>query len=122
LGKKRGAGTTATTPYRDDRKDGETQGTGIGGYRTPSRSQPSRRRSAPGLKPDLGASILPSRTYRALADVTMRQGPGNGYPSIQVIARNATVSVIGERSGWLQIRLDNGSSGFVYKKWLAASS
>ena len=72
--------------------------------------------------PEINPSILPSRTYRAIADVTVRQGPGNGYLSIGVIARNTTVSVVGERSGWLQIRLGDGSSGFVYKKWLAASS
>ena len=71
---------------------------------------------------EINPSILPSRMYRALADVTMREGPGNGYSSIGTIARNTTVSVVGERLGWLQIRLDDGSSGFVYKKWLAASS
>ena len=71
---------------------------------------------------EINPRILPSQMYRVLTDVNMRQGPGNDYPSIRVIARNTTVSLVGERSGWLQIRLDDGSSGFVYRRWLAASS
>jgi uncharacterized protein YraI len=58
------------------------------------------------------------RTFRALADVNVRQGPGNNYPRIGGVVRGATVRVVGERQGWLELRLSNGGSGWVYRKWL----
>lgn len=64
----------------------------------------------------------PGKPYRALADVNMRQGPGNDYPRSGSLARGTTVRVLSENKGWLQVRLRNGSTGFVYKKWLEAEN
>ena len=69
--------------------------------------------------PDLAPqSSGPGRPHRALADVNVRQGPGNDFPRVGAVAQGATVMVIGERLGWLQLRLEDGSTGWVYRKWL----
>ena len=59
--------------------------------------------------------------YRVVADVNLRQGPGNDFPRIGALARGTTVAVTAERLGWLQIRLADGGSGWVYKRWLEAT-
>lgn len=56
--------------------------------------------------------------YRSLQDVNIRQGPGNEYPRVGTLPRGATAVVIGERLGWLQLRLAGGGSGYVYRRWL----
>lgn len=58
------------------------------------------------------------KPYRVLADVNLREGPGNEFPRSGSLARGTTVRVVGQNKGWLQIRLKNGGAGFVYKKWL----
>jgi hypothetical protein len=68
------------------------------------------------------AAVDPVRTYRALADIRVRQGPGNRYPSIGALVRDDAVSVVGERNGWLQVRLRDGRSGFVFRRWLVAAA
>jgi tetratricopeptide (TPR) repeat protein len=79
------------------------------------------------VEPTAGPSRLPAapgdgegRPYRVLADVNLREGPGNDFPRSGSLARGTTVLVTGEKKGWLQIRLRNGGTGFVYKKWLEA--
>ncbi len=61
----------------------------------------------------------PGRPHRALADVNVRQGPGNDFPRVGGVPQGATVMVIGERLGWLQLRLEGGGTGWVYRKWLS---
>ena len=68
------------------------------------------------------AAVDPVRTYRALADIRVRQGPGNRYPSIGALVRDDAVSVVGEQGGWLQVRLRDGRSGFVFRRWLVAAA
>lgn len=59
----------------------------------------------------------PGRSYQVLADVNVRQGPGNDYARIATLAEGSTAMVTGERLGWLEVRLESGS-GWVYGKWL----
>lgn len=73
---------------------------------------------APGAGPATAAADGAGRAFRATQDVNVRQGPGNDYPRIGSLAQGATVRVVGERLGWLEIRLAGGGSGFVYRKWL----
>ena len=58
------------------------------------------------------------QTYRAVADVNVRAGPGNAYPRIAGIKQGASVEVVAERQGWLQLNLDDGGSGWVYRRRL----
>ena len=67
-----------------------------------------------------GAPAGPGRPFRAVADVNVRSGPGNNFPTSSTLARGTTVSVLGERLGWLRIRMPDGGEGFVYRKWLSA--
>jgi tetratricopeptide (TPR) repeat protein len=59
----------------------------------------------------------PGRPYQVLADVNVRQGPGNAHARVATLAEGSTVMVTGERLGWLEVRLESGS-GWVYGKWL----
>jgi tetratricopeptide (TPR) repeat protein len=76
--------------------------------------------------PAPGAGPAPTtgegRLYRAVADVNLRQGPGNDFPRIGAIARGTVVRVDGEDKGWLRLRLQGGGYGFVYKTWLAEAA
>jgi Flp pilus assembly protein TadD len=58
------------------------------------------------------------RAYRSVQDVNIRQGPGNDFPRLGTLGRGATVLVTGERLGWLEVRLSDGSRGYVYRRWL----
>jgi tetratricopeptide (TPR) repeat protein len=59
----------------------------------------------------------PGRPYQVLADVNVRQGPGNDYARVATLAEGSTAMVTGERLGWFEVRLETGS-GWVYGKWL----
>ena len=72
------------------------------------------------MQPPSKAEAGAGKPYRVLADVNVRQGPGNDFPRGGSLARGTKVRVIGEHKGWLQIRLSHGTDGFVYKKWLEA--
>jgi tetratricopeptide (TPR) repeat protein len=72
----------------------------------------------PAAGPERPAEPDSSATHRVTADVNLRQGPGNEYPRIGAVARGTSVAVVGERLGWLQIRLASGGTGWIYKKWL----
>ena len=85
----------------------------------PPRPPPSTA-VAPGAGPVQAATDGAGRPYRALQDVNVRQGPGNDYPRIGAIGRGATVRVVSERLGWLEVRLADGGRGYVYRKWLQA--
>lgn len=59
----------------------------------------------------------PGRPYQVLADVNVRQGPGNDYARVATLAEGSTAMVTGERLGWFEVRFETGS-GWVYGKWL----
>ncbi len=56
--------------------------------------------------------------YRALADVNVRAGPGNGYPARRIAAKGTVVRVVGEKLGWKEVIFEDGGRGFIYRKWL----
>jgi tetratricopeptide (TPR) repeat protein len=56
--------------------------------------------------------------YRSLQDVNVRQGPGNDEPRIATLGRGATVRVLSERLGWLELQMADGRRGYVYRRWL----
>ena len=85
------------------------------------RPAPATATVEPGAGPVRAADPASGPSYRVMADVNLRQGPGNEYPKIGALAQGTTVAVVGERLGWLQIRLAGGGSGWVYKRWLEAA-
>lgn len=85
----------------------------------PPRPAPSTA-VAPRTGPVPPAADGVGRTYRALQDVNVRRGPDNGQPRVGTIGRGATVRVVGERLGWMEVRLAGGGRGFVYRRWLQA--
>lgn len=86
-----------------------------------ARPAPSTATVEPGAGPVRAADPGSGPAYRVVADVNLRQGPGNDFPRIGARARGTTVAVTAERLGWLQIRLADGGSGWVYKRWLEAT-
>jgi len=45
--------------------------------------------------------------------LNVRQGPGTSYSIINQLSNGAKVNIIKEESGWYQIKLANGSTGWV---------
>ena len=87
----------------------------------PARPAPSMA-VAPGAGGVAPASGAAGQLYQAIQDVNVRQGPGNDFPRIGSVARGATVQVTGEQLGWLELRMADGSRGYVYRRWLAPAA
>jgi uncharacterized protein YgiM (DUF1202 family) len=89
----------------------------------PAEGGPTREARVPTAPVEPGAGPIEGgagRPFRVLTSVNFRAGPGNEFPRIGTLAEGTSVRVFGENKGWLQIRLSNGSQGYVYKKWLQA--
>ena len=80
-------------------------------------ARPAADRPRPAPLPDPGGEGV---SYRTNSDVNVRSGPGNDYPPSASLSQGTVVQVLGERLGWLQVRLPTGEIGFVYRKWLVA--
>jgi paraquat-inducible protein B len=63
---------------------------------------------------------MASALYTATTTSHVRQGPGTGYPIIEILAKDTTVEVIGRAKGlnWYRIRLADGGVGYVWGKLL----
>lgn len=88
------------------------------GPATGTQRQPLPELAAPPVAarvPDPGGEGV---TYRATADVNVRSGAGNDYPANASLTAGTLVQVLNERLGWMQVRLPDGTVGFVYRKWL----
>jgi uncharacterized protein YgiM (DUF1202 family) len=57
---------------------------------------------------------------RAVADVNVRSGPGNGFAPSGTLARGTSVTVLDQRLGWYRVRLPDGQEGYIYRRWLTA--
>jgi Bacterial SH3 domain len=60
------------------------------------------------------------RIARAVSDVKLRAGPGNGQPVVATISRGTSVEVINCRA-WCEV-IFAGQRGWVYKSYLGGSS
>ena len=79
---------------------------------------PDQAQPAPSAGPAMTVAVGGAgRPFQALADVNVRQGPGNAYPRVATLPVGSTAMVTSERLGWLEIRLEGGT-GWVYRKWL----
>lgn len=81
----------------------------------PPGGRPARPVTSGAVAPAAGGT---GRLYRSLQDVNVRQGPGNDEPRIATLGRGATVRVLGERLGWLELQMADGRRGYVYRRWL----
>jgi N-acetylmuramoyl-L-alanine amidase len=62
----------------------------------------------------LAASAAPRRTATVNVDIlNVRSGPGLQHSRINQVTRTQTLEVLAERTGWLQVRLSNGQSGWI---------
>lgn len=82
----------------------------------PPAPQPSPEPPAPQHKEAAPASGSPD--YRATGPVFMRRGPQNDAPPVGTLQEGEAVTVLGEQRGWLHIRRQDGSTGYVYRRWL----
>jgi N-acetylmuramoyl-L-alanine amidase len=66
------------------------------------------------LSAGLTASAAPQRTATVNVDtLNVRSGPGLQHSRISQVVRGNTLPVLTERSGWFQVRLASGQSGWV---------
>lgn len=65
-----------------------------------------------------GAAAGDGKPWRTLAEVNVRAGPGNAHPVVRVARRGELLHVLGETRGWKEVRLADGTKGFVYGRWL----
>ncbi len=49
--------------------------------------------------------------------LNVRSGPGTTYERIGVISQNTTMTILKEQGEWLQIRLNNGETGWIFKEY-----
>lgn len=70
----------------------------------------------------LAAGALAAESGVITGDVVnTRKGPGTNYERVELLAKGKAVSVLGEESGWYQIKWDN-STGYVLKDYVSLSN
>ncbi len=56
--------------------------------------------------------------YAANANVNIRTGPDTYYSIKTVLRRGNRVAVFGESEGWFQVRFSDGTTGFIFGRYL----
>ena len=64
------------------------------------------------------ADFANAKIFRAISAVNFRTGPGNDFDRLGAVDQGAEVQVVGIELGWMQVILQNGQQGYIYKKWL----
>ena len=59
--------------------------------------------------------------YIANANVNVRTGPATDYEKLTLLARGKRVAVFGERDGWFEVRFSDGTTGFIFGRYLDAA-
>jgi hypothetical protein len=60
--------------------------------------------------------------FVATANVHIRRGPGPGYESLMIIDSGAKVAVFGEKGEWREVRLRDGTTGYISGRYLAPAA
>jgi uncharacterized protein YgiM (DUF1202 family) len=79
---------------------------------TTTASPPS---SPPPKTPEVNQPPAARTTEIALASVNLRQGPSMNDKIIRVLKKGTKLTVLEEKAGWLRVRLEDGTEGWVGK-------
>ena len=69
----------------------------------------------PSKPPEVSQPPAPRTTEIALAFVNLRQGPSMNDKIISVLKKGTKLTVLEEKAGWLRVRLEGGTEGWVAK-------
>jgi tetratricopeptide (TPR) repeat protein len=76
-------------------------------------------------EPQVAPAPPPSQTaagrgepYRTVTAVNYRAGPANDARRLGTLREGQVIEVLGEELGWKHFRLEDGSEGYVYKRWV----
>ncbi|NQU05448.1 MAG: M48 family metalloprotease [Calditrichaeota bacterium] len=61
-------------------------------------------------------------TQKVKAGIILREGPGNFYPMLKVLAENTEVDVLERNAGWLKVKLPDNETGWISSNALISSS
>jgi uncharacterized protein YraI len=50
--------------------------------------------------------------------LSLRSGPGSGYPEIVRMGENTVLTVLGGSGPWLRVRMLNGTIGWAHSRWI----
>lgn len=85
-----------------------------------SKEQPTPTPSPPPSKaPEVSQPPAQRTTEIALALVNLRQGPSMNDTIIRVLKKGTKLVVLEEKAGWLRVRLEDGTEGWVGKAMTA---
>ena len=54
--------------------------------------------------------------------INLRDGPGDGYSVINVLVSGDPVALLAQRDGWIQVRTDEGSQGWLPQGYLSETA
>ena len=54
--------------------------------------------------------------------LSLRKGPGLGEPSLSVLVSDTKVEVVETERDWARVKLEDGRTGWVMRKFLVASA
>ncbi len=72
----------------------------------------------------MGAAAPAAADYVAGLDpygdnfLSLRTGPGAGYPEIMRMGENTVLEVLGVAGPWYRVRLRNGMTGWANSRWI----
>jgi SH3-like domain-containing protein len=65
-------------------------------------------------------ALLPNDAIGAAA-VNLRAGPSSGAATLAVLQPGQPIQISGEQEGWIEVTLPDGSTGWVYSRYLASA-
>lgn len=80
-----------------------------------------RSRAAPGQQQDLVVLTSGAPLYTATTNVNIRTGPSTASERIGGLAAGESAAVFETFGDWIEIRFENGMSGYVYREYMAAT-
>jgi hypothetical protein len=83
--------------------------------KTASNSEPAPAKPKAEATPKPEPEDLPEGAYRAYAstNLNLRSGPGTSYDSIGGLGLDEKITVLEEQEGWLKVKLEDNSEGWV---------
>jgi len=82
---------------------------------TPPPSSPPPSSPPPSKTPETSQPPAQRTTEIVLAFVNLRQGPSMNDKIISVLKKGTKLTVLEEKAGWLHVRLEDGTEGWVGK-------
>lgn len=68
------------------------------------------------------SNLIGGKSARTTTRVNVRSGAGTGYKILTTLGGGSTVTLLGKQNAWFKIRSAGGTEGYVYGKYLSATT